>query len=135
MLRSPAEDFVTNTLASVPGVFGKLQYVAGLRRGPTDYFHWGMARAHGEGTASMAIARAHSEIFSEVLRSPVRSLWEEIRDAADGSITQFVQALLERKDSLIPVELGGGSKRHFNSVLLGLSGLATSLALRTDPGA
>jgi hypothetical protein len=136
MLKSPAEDFVTNTLGSISGVFGKLQYVAGLRQGPSDYFHWGMARAHGDGTASMTIARAHADIFGELLRSPVRSLWEEIRSAdSDDGVTGFVQALVEKKDALIPPDLSGGSKRHFNSVLLGLSGLAASLEPRTDRGA
>jgi hypothetical protein len=138
MLISAVEDFATKTLAAVPGTFGKLQYVAGLRQGKDDYFHWGFARVHGEGTASLTIARAHSDLFNEVLRSPVKNLWEEIRTAADTSnsnVVQFVENLMAQKDLLIPKELKGGSTRHFNSVLLGLSGLASSLAERTDPTA
>jgi len=138
MLISPVEDFVTRTLASVPGTFGKLQYVAGLRQGKDDYFHWGFARVHGEGTASLTIARAHSDLFNEVLRCPVKKLWEEIRSAAaanDSSLVQFIEKLVAQKESLIPKEFKRGSTRHFNSVLLGLSGLASSLAERTDPTA
>lgn len=139
MLKSPSEDFVSNTLSAVPGAFGKLQYVAGLRNGPNEYFHWGMARSHGEGTASLAIARAHADVFGEILRAPMNLLWEEVREAAlsMGSGTEeFIQGLMERKDALVPADLKGGSRRHFNSVLLGLSGLAVSSGeSRTDPGA
>ena len=138
MLISPSEDFVNNTLAAVPGTFGKLKYVAGLRQGQKEYFHWGLARVHGEGTASLAISRAHSELFSEVLRSPIPSLWEEIRStAADhgASTVSLIQELLSKKDALIPLDLAGGSRRHFKSVLVGLAGLAASLEERTDPAA
>jgi hypothetical protein len=137
MLRSSTEDFSKSTLAAVPGTIGKLQYVAGLRTGD-DYVHWGMARSHGEENASVTIAQAHSDLFSSVLHAPISGLWDEVQDLAgreQQDVFQFVEDLLAQKNLLIPVELRGGSQRHFNSVLLALCRLAASLESRTGRAA
>lgn len=136
MLNSPSDDFSKTTLASVFGTLGKLQYLAGLRQDNGEYFHWGMARQHGERNANLAIAQAHTDLFLETLRTPVRALWDEAQKVAEDQSTmiqEFVGSLLERRDSLIPAELRGGSQRHFNSVLLGLCSLAGVAAPKAGP--
>lgn len=133
MLKSPLEDFSRTTLAALPGTLRKLQYVAGLRQRNGDYFHWGMSRIHGEETANVTIAQAHSDVFSHLLRTPISSLWEEMRSDSgnpeESDAGRVTEALAGQKQALLPADLKGGSKRHFNSVLLALSSLATSSGL------
>jgi hypothetical protein len=139
MLTSPFSDFTDNTLNAVPGMLGKLEYVAGLRQQNGNYFHWGMARRHGERTANEAIAAAHGKIFRALLHIPLQTLWEEVcrlSGERGSSATEFMKELLGYKEGLLPLQLNGGSKRQFNSVLAALSSLATSpKAERTRRGA
>lgn len=138
MLTSPFDDFTQHTLSAVPGSLGKLQYVVGLRQGNGEYFHWGMARSYGETGASLAIARAHTDLFLEILRTPVRDLWEEVRTLSldqQTELREFMLHLRSRGDSLIPAELQGGSRRHFNSILLALCSLAGLRAGKTGRAA
>jgi hypothetical protein len=139
MLTSPFEDFADKTLKAVSGTLGKLEYVAGLRQGNGNYFHWGMARQHGEEVANEAIADAHAKIYLSILQAPLQSLWEEVRKLSverGSNVAEFMQELLSHKEGLLPSTLQGGSRRHFNSVLTALSSLATSAkALRVRQGA
>lgn len=138
MLNSPAEDFSKTTLASVSGTLGKLQYLAGLRQGNGNYFHWGMARRHGEANANLAIAQAHTDLFLATLQMPIRKLWEEAQSVAEdqsASIQEYMGRLIEKREALIPSALRGGARRHFNSVLLGLCCLAGVEAQKAGPAA
>lgn len=129
MMKSPSEDFLTNTLAAIPGTLGKLRYVAGLRQDNGEYFHWGMARIHGEANASTAIADAHSDLFIEILRTPMSTLLQEVETVSDregANPTQVVRGLLDSTDRLVPSQKRGGSVRHFSSVLAGLVCLSRS---------
>jgi hypothetical protein len=138
MLTSPIDDFSQHTLKAVSGTLGKLQYVVGLRQGNGEYFHWGMARSHGEASANLAIAQAHTNVFLTVLRTPIRALWEEARTLAldqRDELRDFIARLQQRSESLIPKELQGGTRRHFNSVLLALCSLAGVPAGKTGRGA
>jgi len=127
MFDSPADDFSKTTLGAVSGTLGKLLYVAGLRQGNGEYFHWGMVRTHGEASTNLAIGQNHTSLFLTILRTPVRSLWEEASELAQEQSTdvgEYIGRLAEKGDSLIPARLGGGTRRHFNSVLLALCSLA-----------
>ena len=138
MLTSPFDDFTQHTLSAVPGSLGKLQYVVGLRQGNGEYFHWGMARRYGEAGASLAIAQAHTELFLSILRTPLRDLWEEARTLSldqQTELREFILRLRSRGESLVPSELEGGSRHHFNSVLLALCSLAGLSAGRTGRAA
>jgi len=138
MLDSPVNDFSRATLGAVSGTLGKLQYVAGLRQGNGDYFHWGMARTHGEDTANLAIGESHTTLFLTVLRTPIRVLWEEASELASQESTEvndYVGKLQAHGEMLVPSHLDGGVRRHFNSVLLALCCLAGVRAPRTDRGA
>ena len=113
---SAHEDFVVRTLASLPGSLARLVYLASLRDDAGDYWHWGMSRTFGQGSASEALARAHTEAWLEVLRTPIPTLFAEMRDSGMGSETWRGQP-----EKLAPPDAGGGMKRHFNSILLALS--------------
>ena len=138
VLRSALEDLTETTLATLGGLFAKLRYLAGLRRqenGP--YVHWGMARTHGESAAQQAISRSHREIFLHVLRTPLRDLEQEVQTSSASSGVdekELLEELSGKKETLVPNDLGGGSRRHFNSVLHALLTL-TSHRAKTPPDA
>jgi len=135
MLNSAADDFSHTTLAAVSGTLGKLQYLAGLRQVNGDYFHWGLARRHGEAGASVAIAQAHTDLFLHVLRTPLQVLWDEAQGLAQDQCTErteYMSRLMEKGDLLVPAQLEGGARRHFNSVLLALCSLAGLQAQKAD---
>jgi len=138
VLRSALEDLTETTLATLAGLFAKLRYLAGLRRGGNGpYVHWGMTRTHGETAAQEAIGESHREIFLRVLRTPVRELTREVEtsSAATGiSEKQLLEELSGKKQDLLPNDLAGGSPRHFNSVLHALLAL-TSHRGKTPPDA
>ena len=135
MFTSPSDDFRNGTLRAVPGTLAKLRYVASLRQADGDYFHWGFARVHGKATANEVIGAAHSDIFASVLRTPIRSLWEEAGSTAEEqgeSVGDYLRELTEASEALVPRQLQGGVKRHFRSVLLALCSLAgVRMALKT----
>lgn len=51
VLKSALEDFEGSSLGAVPGLLGKLYYVAMLHDGHGAYSHWGLARVHGQEAA------------------------------------------------------------------------------------
>lgn len=138
MLNSPAEDFSKTTLASISGTLSKLQYLAGLRQGNGQYFHWGLARRHGEANASLAISQTHTDLFLTTLRTPMVTLWEDAKRVAEEhgkDLGEYLAGLIQEREALIPLDLGGGVGRHFNSILLALCSLAGVEAKKSGPGA
>jgi hypothetical protein len=132
---SPLEDLLTNTLAALPGLLAKLEYLAGLKINGR-YGHWGLARVHGEATAVHTLAEAHQMMITEVLRAPLRRLLEETTAccvARELKPYEFLMTLSEKPSRLLPDEVAGGSSRHFNSVLHALSALSRSQANATHP--
>lgn len=123
---SVAEDFSINTLEHIPGLWGKLRYIASLRQANGRYEHWGLARKYGENAAQQAILDAHRELALEILRTPLRALLEETANAAEQGalpLQEFV-ALLGSDGDLFPADFRGGSATHFMTVLESLSCLA-----------
>ena len=118
---SAYEDFVVRTLASLRGVLAKLVYLGSLRNDAGDYSHWGMSRTFGPSRTSEALAQAHTEAWLEVLRTPIPALFAETQDLEMENETWRGQ-----REKLTPPEASGGTKRHFNSVLLALSLLSQS---------
>jgi hypothetical protein len=137
-LLSVSDDFVRTTLRAVPGLLGRLRYVAGLRGEDGRYQHWGLARVYGEPAAQRTLAEAHLSLFLKVLRAPLRELVEDLQQmaAADGEKPAVcADRLREALPRLLPPELGGGSARHFSSVLEGLSSLSRSRRAASHRGA
>lgn len=117
---SAFHDFVSRTLASLPGPLSKLAYIGELRR-DGDYEHWGLSRVHGDPAAREAIAVAHAQVWREVLHTPLPELLEELESLSEGNVADRVAGLRAAEARLTPMDCGGGSKRHFNSILLALS--------------
>lgn len=137
-LLSVGDDFVHTTLRAVPGLLGKLRYVAGLRGEDGRYTHWGLARVYGEPAAQRALAEAHLALFLQVLRAPLRELLEDVGQmaAADGEKpAACAERLRAGLPGLLPPALGGGSARHFSSVLEGLSSLTRPKRAASHPSA
>ena len=136
-LLSALDDILVNTLTVIPGLLGRLEYLSGLRSG-NGYGHWGLSRVHGERAAQQALTDAHELVLSEVLRTPLRRLVEDVETACVGSDrlpSAYLQELYRRYSTLLPQEVGGGSTRHFSSVLHALSALAAVPQHATRPAA
>ena len=116
------DDFLQRTLANVPGVLGKLGYVAGLRE-DGRYVHWGLERIYGEEGTQRAVGEVHRGLFLKILRTPLRRLLDDATRSAAlqrSDIRAYLSAVLCDPGSLVPANLGGGSEAHFNSVVAAL---------------
>jgi hypothetical protein len=125
-LYSAAEDFAVKSLSSVPGTLAKLRYVSELRREDGQYEHWGLLRIYGERAVQLAIEETHRELVLQILRMPLRELLADARQCAEHQQTdvrEYVRRLYVDADKLIPGDLGGGSARHFSTVLQSVSSL------------
>lgn len=132
-LLSAKEDFLKHTLASVPGVWARLEYLASLRQADGSYGHWGFARVYGESVVQRVLTEVHRGVFIEVLDTPLERLVQEVaRGAEELELPpgEFVLRLTGTPN-LVPPQLGGGTLRHFNSVLECLSALSQAGRLST----
>lgn len=126
-LYSPTEDFLHRTVAHLPSVWAKLEYLASLRMEEGVYEHWGLARVFGQEPAQKAIEQTHRQLVLQLLRTPLSMLVDEAKSAADRQgvpLNVYLDTLYSQGAHLLPTKLGGGSAKHFNSVLLALSALA-----------
>lgn len=116
---SPFEDFQARTLSALSGLWTKLLYMTEVRSADGSYRHWGHSRVHGESASQVALARAHSELYIALLRTPIRELVEEIKVTdGDSESRELVGKITTRNKQMIPDDLEGGSPRHFNSIVL-----------------
>ena len=124
-LNSAFEDFTNTTLRAVSGTLAKLDYLSSLREG-ASYVHWGLATVYGEKAAQEALAQAHHFIFSELLRTPLRELLDDLEACSTRvglTPAAYLDKLRDCKEELVPGHPGCGSEQHFNSVLYALSNL------------
>jgi hypothetical protein len=115
---SPFEDFKVRTIAAISGLWARLAYMIEIRAEDGSYQHWGHSRVHGHEQSQAALARMHSEIYIELLRTPIREL--HARESMSDAQKEIgdPQQLWARYGSAIPSELDGGSPKHFSSLLL-----------------
>ena len=126
-LKSVKEDLQLRTLRAVSGVLGKLEYFASLRQEDGSYSHWGLSRVYGEEAAQRALAEAHKNNVSQVLRTPLRKLLEDVQESGGQNAEErarFLQQLQHREPESVPKDPSAGSRRHLSSVLHALSALA-----------
>jgi hypothetical protein len=119
------DDFLQRTLANIPGLLGKLDYVADLWE-DGKYVHWGLTRVYGEEGMQRTLAEVHRGLFLQVLRMPMRQLLEDVTRSAAAQrsdVRQYLETVLRDPRSLMPANLGGGSEAHFNSVVAALLSL------------
>ena len=135
-LKSALDDVLEVTLTAVSGIVGKLEYLSSLRETKDSYSHWGLARVYGEGAAQQALAEAHRTFFLVILRTSLRTLRDDVAVSSreEQPAEEYVGDLRSRLTSLLPSDMGGGSARHFSSVLHALSSLASNQA-KTRPHA
>ncbi len=125
-LKSALEDLSHTTLEAVAGCLRKLEYLAGLRAREGDYTHWGFGKVYGRSTANKALGTAHREVVSEVLSTPLGRLLEDVeKSSAQAGVEpeQYLGALTQHGNALLPSDPGAGSARHLSSVLHALLGL------------
>ena len=137
-LRSAVEDFEDTTLAAIPGLLGKLHYIAGLHDGRGGYSHWGMGRVHGEEAARRAIRAAHAAVFSQVLRTSLRVLDQDLRSSAStAQVTalEFLGSLKKLAPQALPDRSIAASSKHLMAVLHALSALLENPARASHPDA
>jgi hypothetical protein len=131
-LKSALEDLLGTTLAGIAGTVGKIEYLASLRDAAAGtYSHWGLSRAYGEVPAQRALAEAHRLLFLRVLRTPLRGLRADVLvscGALQLTAGEYMERLQNQALALQPQDLGGGSARHFSSVLHALSVLLSTPA-------
>ena len=125
-LKSALEDFEGTSLAAVPGLLGKLRYLAKLRDENGGYCHWGMGRVHGKEAAGRAIGAVHSQVLTKFLRTPLRVLLEDLKTSAlnqEVSIAELLSSLEERPRDLLPQGALAATQKHAMAVLHALSAL------------
>lgn len=135
-IKTPLEDFVKTTLAALPGYWQKLLYFGELRRDRTQYDHWGMHRRYGTAASVSAMSAAHTDVFLRVLRTPLRTLLEDLRSSAapqNRTQQEYVEQLRDNQREIIPSDDGGGTQRHFNVTLKTLESLIQSEAREDRP--
>ncbi len=128
-LKSALEDISRSTLRAISGCLQKLEYLSGLRARGEGYSHWGFGKLHGISAANKALTEAHKDIVSQVLSTPLSQLLADVERATaeEGQSTEdYLKALSEKGNGLLPNDPGPGSARHLSSVLHALVGLEKS---------
>lgn len=128
-LASAQDDFQQRTLGAIPGLWAKLRYLAELRGPAGAYCHWGMSRTFGVETTQRIVAAAHSELFLQLLRTPLRQLRTDFL-RGDPLSTELLDWSL-----YVPADLEGGSVEHFSSIVSALTALAGVRPQAPTPGA
>jgi len=136
-LRSALRDVQDTTLAAVSGLLGKLGYLASLRRSEGRYEHWGMEIVHGPESSERALRTAHEEVVTQVLRTPLPSLEEDLEQSSQGAgITPraYLEELKVHFEDLLPGQpKDSPAASHLNSVLVALSSLKRNRGRATRP--
>ena len=137
-LRSALEDFEDTSLCAIPGLLGKLRYIAELHDGRGSYSHWGMARVHGEAAARRAIRTSHAAVFARVLRTPLRGLADDLicsSSSAQVSAVEFLSSLEKMTPQVLPDRSEAASQKHLTAMLHALLALAQNPARASHPDA
>lgn len=126
-LKSALQDIKETTLSAVSGLLGKLSYLASLRGGQGRYEHWGMQSVHGVESSERALRQAHLEVMARVLRTPLPSLIEDLKESSQASgiaCQEYVEKMRSRFDDLLPEgRQDSPASTHLNSILVALSSL------------
>jgi hypothetical protein len=128
-MKTPLEDFVKNTLAALPGYWQKLLYFGELRKESAAYDHWGMQRRYGTNASVTAMSAAHTDVFLRILRTPLRTLLNDVRSSAtpqNRTQEEYVEKLKVSRNDILPKDDGGGSVRHFDLTVRTLESLIRS---------
>jgi hypothetical protein len=88
------QDFTVNSLAGIPGPFGRLVYLASLRDLSSGrYEHQGLAALYPEEAVQQALELCHEQIFERILEMPLEKQLEDLRNclaAMEGGLPTVV---------------------------------------------
>ncbi|HUC54103.1 MAG TPA: hypothetical protein VMR90_08655 [Candidatus Cybelea sp.] len=74
------QDFTQTTLASIPGLFARLSYLASLRDLSSGrYEHAGLSALYPDEAIQQALQLCHEQIFERLLELPLASQQEDLR--------------------------------------------------------
>jgi hypothetical protein len=124
--KSALQDLRETTLAAISGMLAKLAYLGSLRRREGGYLHWGLSLVHGEESSERALKAAQAEALSNVLRTPISELMEDLRESSqksDKTAEAYLEGMREQFSELLPSAEDAASAAHLNSVLIALSSL------------
>jgi hypothetical protein len=109
--RSAATEIRETTLASLPGLWNKILYLARLRRGG-EYEHWGIQKTFGR-EGQRALAEAHQSTFNDILRTSTSGL---VSDAAAGGAEERLEAQRDLSP-LLPAECSPAGRSHLRYLI------------------
>ena len=85
MFLKATDDFKKRTLSALPTLLEKVAYICSLQTA-AGYHHWGMERVFGDQSAQQAIKSAHLETATELVRTPIREIYSELKESMDAPI-------------------------------------------------
>lgn len=126
-LLSASEDLRYRTLDALRGPLERIAYLASIRDEAGLYLHWGLARTYGEVAARAAIAEVHTQVWIEILRTPIPELVRVMVEMGTTEREEVLGELRNYRDKILPADQAGGGVRHFNSILVALERLSKAL--------
>ncbi len=124
---SAREDLCYRTLGVFEGALEKVAYLASLRNEPGAYCHWGMNKTFGETQAAAAMAEVHTQVWIEVLRTPIPDLLRQMSRMEPTTRRKVIEEVRNYRALSCPSDRSGGGIQHFNSILLALESLCRSM--------
>lgn len=123
------QDFTLTTLASIPGLFARLTYMASLRDLSSGrYEHAGLAALYPDAAIQQALQLCHEQIFERILETPLAIQLKDLQAclaAMEGGLTVAVSHWLrmEAYRVLVPEQSPDYLKELFCSNLRALLGI------------
>ena len=71
----------------LPTLVEKLAYICSLQTDEGDYRHWGLSRVYGPKRAHQAIESIHAEMAEQLVRIPIREIYQEYQHAVEKPVT------------------------------------------------
>ena len=105
-------------MSAFRGLWSKLLYMSELRSREGKYDHWGHIRTHGEKRSQEALSEIHSEIYLDLLRTPLQELMRKSSPERQTDWEESIPQIKINDPRMLPRDCRGGSPRHFNSIVL-----------------
>lgn len=130
LTRKAVSDFKERSLRALPTLLERLAYICSLQTEAGTYDHWGLRRAFGEHAAHEAILQAHTDTAMELIRTPIREIYEEYREAVGRQEGPHV---LQAESLILKAPVNGDELLSAHLRLLQESAAAVARQERTNP--
>jgi hypothetical protein len=124
------DDFKHRSLGALPTLLERLAYICSLQTEAGAYEHWGLSRAFGSRAAQEAILQAHRDTAMEIIRAPIREIYEEYREAVER---QTGPQILRAESLVLKAPVSGDELLSAHLHLLQESVAAVAHQERTTP--